>query len=72
MNISPVTPCFTPGTQIATERGAVAVEALRPADRVVTRDNGLRRVHWIGRRDVDLLEDRERRGQRLGEDCGLV
>lgn len=56
MSISPITPCFTPGTMIATERGPVAVEALRTGDRLVTRDNGLRRVHWIGRRDVDYSE----------------
>ncbi|NNJ68922.1 MAG: type I secretion protein, partial [Boseongicola sp.] len=48
MSISPVTPCFTPGTLIATDRGPIAVEALRTGDRLVTRDNGLRRVHWIG------------------------
>ena len=41
---------------IATARGPVAVEALRTGDRLVTRDNGLRRVHWIGRRDVDFSE----------------
>ncbi len=52
MNTSPVTPCFTPGTEIATDRGPVAVEALRPGDRLVTRDNGLRCIHWVGRRDV--------------------
>ncbi|MBT8414000.1 MAG: Hint domain-containing protein [Boseongicola sp.] len=56
MSISPVTPCFTPGTLIATDRGPIAVEALRTGDRLVTRDNGLRRVHWIGRRDVDYSE----------------
>ena len=41
---------------IATARGPVQVEVLRPGDRVVTRDNGLRRVHWTGRRDVDYSE----------------
>lgn len=41
---------------IATQRGAIAVEVLRAGDRLVTRDNGLRRVHWIGRRDVDYSE----------------
>ena len=40
--------CFTPGTMIATSRGEIAVEALRISDRIVTRDNGLRPVRWIG------------------------
>jgi len=41
---------------IATDRGPVPVEVLRPGHRLVTRDNGLRRVHWVGRRDVDYAE----------------
>ncbi|WP_309568111.1 Hint domain-containing protein [Psychromarinibacter sediminicola] len=52
------TPCFTPGTQIATARGAVAVEDLAPGDRVVTRDNGLQEVRWVGAKRMsgrDLL-----------------
>ena len=48
--LSIISPCFTPGTLIATDRGQRAVETLRQGDRVVTRDNGLRRVNWIGRR----------------------
>ncbi len=50
--MSAVTPCFTPGTLIATERGWRPVERLRRGDRLVTRDNGLRRIAWAGRRDV--------------------
>ena len=41
---------------IGTARGQVPVEELRRGDRLVTRDNGLRRIHWIGRRDVDYSE----------------
>lgn len=55
-DISPVSPCFTPGTLIATERGQRPVEALRTGDKVVTRDNGLRRIYWIGRREVTLSQ----------------
>lgn len=51
-----VSPCFTPGTRIATERGAVPVEDILRGDRLVTRDNGLKRVAWIGRRDFGLRE----------------
>ena len=40
--------CFTPGTLIATPRGEVAVENLRVGDKVVTRDNGLQEIRWMG------------------------
>lgn len=43
-------PCFTPGTLIATDRGHVPVETLARGDRIVTRDNGLKRIQWVGRR----------------------
>ncbi|APX10472.1 Hint domain-containing protein [Tateyamaria omphalii] len=46
-------PCFTAGTRIATAHGPVPVEALKPGDRVQTRDNGLRPIRWIGTRSVD-------------------
>jgi hypothetical protein len=46
-------PCFTPGTLIATPRGEVPVEDLVPGDRMVTRDNGLQDIRWIGRRTLD-------------------
>ncbi|WP_025061977.1 Hint domain-containing protein [Sulfitobacter guttiformis] len=48
-NIEKVVPCFTPGTRIATPRGEVAVEELKLGDRVITRDNGLQNIRWIGR-----------------------
>lgn len=49
---SPVSPCFTPGTLIATDLGQRPVETLRRGDKVVTRDNGLRRIYWVGRREL--------------------
>ncbi|TFL18182.1 Hint domain-containing protein [Jannaschia formosa] len=49
-------PCFTPGTLIATPRGEVPVEALEVGDRVITRDNGLQEIRWIGRRDLTAAE----------------
>lgn len=47
-NIEKVVPCFTPGTRIATPRGEVNVETLKVGDRVITRDNGLQNIRWIG------------------------
>lgn len=40
---------FAPGTEVETARGAVAVEALKPADRIVTRDHGLQPIRWVRR-----------------------
>jgi Ca2+-binding RTX toxin-like protein len=55
-NIENIFPCFTPGTLIATARGDVPVEALVPGDLVLTRDNGLQPLRWVGRRDLSLLD----------------
>jgi len=44
--------CFTPGTRISTPRGEVAIETLRPGDRVVTRDNGAQEIRWIGQKPL--------------------
>ncbi|KGM88636.1 RTX toxin [Roseovarius mucosus DSM 17069] len=43
-------PCFTPGTAIATPRGEKLVEELKDGDKVITRDNGLQEIRWIGQR----------------------
>jgi Ca2+-binding RTX toxin-like protein len=48
--------CFTPGTQILTDRGAIAVEALAPGDLVMTRDNGLQPLRWVGSRRLSCAE----------------
>ncbi|MFD2173616.1 Hint domain-containing protein [Rhodobacter lacus] len=40
--------CFTPGTLIATPAGARPVEALRPGETVLTRDDGAQPILWIG------------------------
>ena len=45
-------PCFTPGTLITTERGEVPVEEIYPGDMVMTVDNGLQPVRWVGQRTL--------------------
>ncbi|MBS8228124.1 Hint domain-containing protein [Vannielia litorea] len=54
--IENVIPCFTPGTLIATPRGEVAVEELKVGDKVITRDNGIQQIRWLGRTDVSTVE----------------
>jgi len=56
VNIENVIPCFTPGTMIATPRGEVPVESLRAGDRVITRDNGLQEIAWVGAREMNWRE----------------
>jgi hypothetical protein len=48
--IENLTVCFANGTQIRAENGTAPVEALSVGDRVVTRDNGLQTIRWIGAR----------------------
>jgi len=50
--IENVIPCFTPGTAIATPKGERLVEELREGDRIITRDNGIQEIRWVGRKDV--------------------
>lgn len=45
-------PCFTTGTGIATARGIVMVEDLVRGDMVVTRDNGLQELRWVGQKPI--------------------
>lgn len=57
-------PCFTSGTLIATPRGEVNVEDLRVGDRVITRDNGIQVIRWVGARTLkgrDLVRNDELR-----------
>lgn len=50
-------PCFVAGTLIRTPHGEVPVERLRPGDLVVTQDDGLQPLRWIGRRRVAATGD---------------
>ncbi len=54
------TPCFTPGTLIDTPHGSVAVEALLPGDRVLTRDHGAQRLKWVGHVTLSAADLRAR------------
>lgn len=51
--VEQVTPCFTPGTMIATPRGVRPVETLHAGDMVLTRDNGVQAIRWVGTRQLD-------------------
>ena len=55
-NIENVVPCFTPGTLIATPKGERLVEELKVGDKVMTRDNGVQEIRWMGRRDLTHAE----------------
>lgn len=49
-DIEKIVPCFTPGSLIATPMGEIPVEQLRVGDRVITRDDGVQRIAWVGRK----------------------
>ncbi len=49
-------PCFTPGTMIATPKGERRVETLKVGDRVITRDNGIQEILWVGDRHLTGAE----------------
>jgi len=51
--IEEVVPCFTPGTAVATPRGERLVEELKIGDRIITRDNGIQEIRWLGHKTLD-------------------
>lgn len=51
-NIENVIVCFTPQTLIASPKGELRVQDLKVGDRVITRDNGIQEIRWIGRRNI--------------------
>ena len=54
--IETVVPCFTPGTWIATPQGERRVDQLRVGDPVITRDNGIQPIRWVGTRQLSPAE----------------
>lgn len=54
--IENVIPCFTPGTRIATPKGERRVEELQVGDRVITRDNGIQEIRWVGQREMSAVD----------------
>ncbi len=54
--IENVVPCFTPGSRIATPRGEVLVENLQPGDKIITRDNGIQEIRWVGAKTLNHAE----------------
>ena len=55
-NIENVIPCFTPGTLIATPTGERKVEDLEVGDRVITRDNGIQEIRWVGQKTLNGID----------------
>ncbi|WP_394707390.1 Hint domain-containing protein [uncultured Celeribacter sp.] len=47
--------CFGKGTRIATPYGARTVEDLKPGDLVLTMDNGVQPLRWVGARQVPAM-----------------
>jgi hypothetical protein len=45
-------PCFVAGTMILTSTGLRAVETLAVGDMILTQDNGLQAIRWIGNKSV--------------------
>ncbi|OWU82360.1 hypothetical protein ATO6_22075 [Oceanicola sp. 22II-s10i] len=54
--IENIVPCFTPGTVIATPKGERLVEELQAGDRVITRDNGIQEIRWVGAKALNGRE----------------
>jgi hypothetical protein len=50
-------PCFVAGTMIATADGDRPVETLVEGDLILTHDNGLQPLRWIGRRTVEAVDN---------------
>ncbi len=74
-NIENLIICFTRGTRIETPYGPRPVQDLRPGDLVITRDNGVQPLRWVGSKTVrghgDLAPIRFAKGA-FGNDRALL
>lgn len=52
VTLTTAVPCFTSGALIETAHGPRRIEHLQPGDEIVTRDDGLQPLRWIGRNRV--------------------
>ncbi|MGH1576482.1 choice-of-anchor L domain-containing protein [Planktotalea sp.] len=48
--------CFVAGTEIATPYGGRAIESLKIGDDVITQDNGIQKIRWIGTTTVPAMD----------------
>ncbi|MFA8387832.1 MAG: Hint domain-containing protein, partial [Pelagibaca sp.] len=48
--------CFASGTRILTTDGDRRIDTLQAGDRIVTRDNGVQTLRWIGQRQLDVAD----------------
>lgn len=55
-NIEEIVPCFTPGSLIATPKGQRRVEELREGDKIITRDNGIQEIRWVGQKRMNGID----------------
>lgn len=46
--------CFTKGTFLSTDTGPRLIETLQVGDKVLTRDNGVQEIRWIGARRLSV------------------
>ena len=52
-----IVPCFTRGAEVATEKGIKLIEDLVVGDRIMTRDNGMQELLWVGSTTVPAIND---------------
>ena len=71
-DLEKVVPCFAAGTGIMTSRGEVAAIDVKPGDRVITRDNGMQTVRWVGHKTFSakaIAVEPSLRPVRIPKDC---
>jgi len=54
--LAQINPCFAAGTRLLTENGDLAVEDVRPGDHVITVENELAKIVWVGRRELEFAK----------------